>query len=189
MSSNTETRKYLAEELTKERLMANRVTLVVGYASKLVRQMMRRDYYTVTNIDEARSFVAKFSTPLDQVVVVGDLSLLDDRGQATFLKFIEEAYCPLLILASKDNVLETILSRCKKIIKVPVETKYSQVSLNKFISDRELEKLDFNDETNNFSLDYLEEESLLNCPDYFYIYKKYLENKSLKVINKYIKLL
>lgn len=182
MSNVVESKKYLATELTRERLMSNRVTLVIGYAAKLVKQMMSNSYYTITNIEEAKSFIAKFSTPLDQLIVVEDLSLLDARGQATFLKFIEESYCPLLLLASDDNILDTILSRCKVVIKVPVDNKYRHDSLEKFITDREQ---DFtSDNLNN-----LERDSLLNCPEYYYLYRKYLDNKSVRVINKYIKLL
>jgi hypothetical protein len=141
---------------------------------------MSNTYYTVTNINEAREFVARFSVPSDQLVIVEDLSLLDSRGQAVFLKFIEESYCPLLLLASEDNLLDTILSRCKRIIKVPVDTKYNGESLSDFIADCDQETLDFKT---------LESESLLNCPEYFYIYQRYLSDKSSMSVNKYIKLL
>lgn len=185
MSNEAELRKYLAGELSKDRLLENRVTLVIGEAAKLVKKMMTNSYYTVTNIEEARAFVAKFSVPSDQLVVVEDLSELTPAGQATFLKFIEDSYCPLLLLASRDILLDTIVSRSKVVIKVPVSTKYckSSDSIADFIDTLESEDGSLQDKVA------LAEDSLLRCPDYFYIYRKYLGDKSLKAANKYIKLL
>ena len=177
-------KKDLASKLSKDKLIENRITLVIGYAAKLVKQMLSGSYYTLTNAKDVRDFIGKFSIESDQLLVFEDLALLDQRTQAFLLKFIEDSYCPLLILSSKDTVLPTILSRCKVIIKVPVQVEYKEVSLNKFIEDREQELLLGDDISNNII-----EDSLKYCPEYYYIVKKYLDNKSAKQFNKYMKLL
>lgn len=182
MSNVIEDKKYLAKELSLDKLLANRVTLVIGYAAKLVKQMMRGSYYTITNVEETREFVAKFSVPLDKLIVVEDLSRIGIKGQAALLKFLEESYCPILLLASEDHILDTIISRCKVVIKVPVDTKYKSESLSDFLEDR---KLDFNFADTQA----LEEEALKYCPEYFYLYKNLLISKGVNSFNNYIKLL
>ena len=182
MSSVVDAKKYLAQELTVDKLLTNRITLVIGYAAKLVKQMMRGSYYTITNVEETREFVAKFSVPLDKLVVVEDLSRIGVKGQAVLLKFLEESYCPILLLASEDCILDTIISRCKVIIKVPVDNSYKSESLGDFIKNRESD-FDFS------NIHVLEEESMKYCPEYFYLCKNLLETKGAGSFNKYIKLL
>lgn len=181
--SDIDIKKDLATKLSKDNLIKNRTTLVIGYAAKLVKQMLSGSYYSLTNAEDVRNFIGKFSIDSDQILVFEDLALLDQKVQAYLLKFIEESYCPLLILSSKDTVLPTILSRCKVIIKVPVNTVYKRVSLNKFIEDREQALLE-----DNISSDLIED-SLRQCPEYYYLTRKYLDDKSHKQFNKYLKLL
>ena len=178
-----EVKKELASKLTKEKLIENRTTLVIGYAAKLVKQMLSGSYYTLTNAKEVRDFVGKFSIESDQILIFEDLALLDQRTQAFLLKFIEESYCPLLILSSKDTILPTILSRCKFIIKVPVVMNYKPVPLSKFIESKEQELMEDNVSSN------VVEDALKECPEYYYLVKKYLDGKSTKQFNKYLKLL
>lgn len=179
-----EIKKELASKLTKDNLNKNRTTLVIGYAAKLVKQMLMGGYYTLTCADDVRNFIAKFSIESDQLVIFEDLALLDFRTQAFLLKFIEESYCPLLILSSKDTILPTIISRCRTIIKVPVQNKYGNVPLQKFIEDREATFLE--DEVVPSDI---VEDSLSLCPEYYYLVKRYLDDKSVKQFNKYLKLL
>lgn len=177
-----EIKKYLASVLTEEKLKENRVTLVVGYAADLVLKMMSTPCYMVTNVAEARDFVGKFSVESDSLVVVGDLYKIGVYGQAAFLKFIEDSYCPVLLLASKDNLLDTIISRCKVVIKVPVSIKYSHMSIGDFIKSRD--EAEIEDDLMD-----LEEDSLRRCPEYFYLCHKYLTNESSRVVKNYMRLL
>lgn len=182
--STTDLKRELANELTKEKLIANGVTLVLGYAAKLVKQMLSGNYYTLTSADDVHEFIGRFSIKSDQLIVFEDLALLDQRVQAYLLKFIEENYCPLLILSSRDAVLPTIISRCKTVIKVPVPVKSKNGSISDFVDHIDQKLLDDENITNS-----LVDDSLSECPEYYYLVKKYLDDKNAKQFNKYIGLL
>jgi hypothetical protein len=182
--STVELKKELASKLTKEQLIANGVTLVLGYAAKLVKQMLTGNYYTLTSAEDVHEFIGRFSIKSDQLVVFEDLALLDPRVQAYLLKFIEENYCPLLILSSRDSVLPTILSRCRVIIKVPAPVKSKNGSLPEFVEYID-QKLSDGENVSNSLVD----DSLTTCPEYYYLVKKYLDTKNVKQFNKYISLL
>lgn len=179
-----ELKKELASELTKEKLIANGSTLILGYAAKLVKQMLTGNYYTLTTADDVREFVGKFSIKSDQLLVFEDLALLEPRVQAYLLKFIEEAYCPLLILSSRDSVLPTIISRCKRVIKVPTPVNSKDIGMSQFVEQVDQKIVDGENISNT-----LIDDSLKSCPEYYYLIKKHLDDKNVKQFNKYIGLL
>lgn len=180
-----ELKKELASELTKEKLINNGSTLVLGYAAKLVKQMLSGNYYTLISADDVREFVGKFSIKSDQLLVFEDLALLEPRVQAYLLKFIEESYCPMLILSSRDSVLSTILSRCKVVLKVPMPVNSNNIiSMQDFVKQVDQKLIDGEDISNT-----LVDDSLKFCPEYYYLIKKHLEDKNVKQFNKYIGLL
>lgn len=58
-------------------------------------------------------YVKKYAYPL----VIEDISFLTGRGQSKLLKFVEDSNLNIILLASRDNVIPTILSRMKVIHK------------------------------------------------------------------------
>ena len=58
---------------------------------------------------------------LNKVVILFDVSFMTNTEN--MLKLVEETSCRLILLASRDNLPETILSRCKNILKIPFAEK------------------------------------------------------------------
>ena len=88
--------------------------LLIGGAVPAFKSLYNGHIYRVDTVDEARDFVNRFyGIHVDFPVVIEDLSNL--RKDEVLLKLIEEAKFPIIMLASKDNVVPTILSRTKRI--------------------------------------------------------------------------
>lgn len=183
-----EEQKYLASLINKEQCQLHRVTLVIGRAAEVLKPMLRNvSLYTMTKADEVRDFLDKFNTPMDEPIFFEDVSLMTPTVQSFLLKFIEEPLMPLIILASKDNISPIILSRCKRIIKLPCNDIPGTKSLESFVSARiqtaeEIktaqllgEKVDAEvlESYNN-----VEASSLKECPDYMYKVTRMKSNKS-----------
>lgn len=91
--------------------------LLIGGAMKAFKSLYKGNIHRVNTSDEARAFVEEFTgVEYNKLIVIEDISNL--RRDELLLKLIEEAKFPLIMLASKDNVIPTILSRTKYIIKL-----------------------------------------------------------------------
>ena len=92
--------------------------------------------------------------------------------QTYLLKFIENPPAPLIILASKDNISPIILSRCKRIIKLPSIIHHET---NIGISELVKRKMDYESESTKDDPARVpvpfdtELNSLVYCPDYQYL--------------------
>jgi len=180
--TDIEIKKYLAKELTKENVFKNKTTLLIGNASRLFKSIYSGDIISINTAEEIKEFINEYNIQSDRPLVFEDISLMQQNVQSYLLKFIEDFPRPLIVLASLDNISPIILSRFKRIIKIPIEYKYSNVSLDKFLEEHQ------NELKSNYILPELKTESLLYCPEYYYKYIKLnLSNHDNKNRNQLIK--
>lgn len=139
----------------------NEVTLIVGDAAKVFKKIYTGDYYTIVTAEDVRDFMAKFSVPDTKPLVFEDLALMTPRVQTYLLKFIEEPPMPLVILSSVDHVTPTILSRSKRIVKIPCEMPTFKMSIKEFINQIPEDP----DERRKYPI---YEEAFSKCPEYLY---------------------
>lgn len=177
-----EQQKYLASRLTPDIIKENKVTILLGQASQVFKQIFTGDYHTLTSADDVKQFISDYMIPNDKPLVFEDLSVLTSQVQTYLLKFIEEPPTPLVILASKDNISPIILSRCKSIIKLPNTLKRGNQNITTFINNYEEDIIN-----NKLTSDQV----YSKCPDYLYYetQTKQDSHKSKKTMLKYISLL
>lgn len=95
--------------------------LFIGNAAKAFIAYLKKNNYdypinVVTTRDELLSFIETFynyknySLP----VIVSDISFFNHSDQSLLLKFIDDTKLNLIMLASRDNVLDTIISRVRE---------------------------------------------------------------------------
>ena len=195
-----EEQKFLASKVNPAQCKIHGVTLIIGRAVDVLKPMLRgANFYTMTKADEVRDFLERFTTATEETLFIEDLSLMTPTVQSFLLKFIEEPLMPLVILASKDNVSPIILSRCKRIIKLPCTDIPGTKTLESFVSARvqvaeeiktaqrlgEKVSADVLDSYNN-----VEEASLKECPDYMYKVTR-LKSKKSNIYNpdRYLELM
>lgn len=132
----------------------------------------------IFNVENTRELIQELSgISLEKPLVIDDISLL--YRSTILLKFIEESKLKLILLASKDNLSSTLLSRIKTIKKYPDE---SNVSFN-LISIKDAEKHIKSEELNqDDTINYL----ATTCPELIVLNKKlrYIKNKD-KILDIY----
>lgn len=132
----------------------------------------------IFNVENIRELIQELSgISLEKPLVIDDISLL--YRSTILLKFIEESKLKLILLASKDNLSSTLLSRIKTIKKYPDE---SNVSFN-LISIKDAEKHIKSEELNqDDTINYL----ATTCPELIVLNKKlrYIKNKD-KILDIY----
>ena len=157
---------YLAQELTKNKVFENKTTLLIGNSSKLFKSIYTGDIISINTAEEVKEFMNEYNKQSEKALVFEDISLMHKYVQTYLLKFIENTPRPLVVLASIDNISPIILSRFKKVIKIPSEYKYSNIQLDKFLEEHQ------NELKSNYVLPELKNESLQHCPQYYYNYMK-----------------
>lgn len=132
----------------------------------------------IFNVENIRELIQELSgISLEKPLVIDDISLL--YRSTILLKFIEESKLKLILLASKDNLSSTLLSRIKTIKKYPDE---SNVSFN-LTSIKDAEKHIKSEELNqDDTINYL----ATTCPELIVLNKKlrYIKNKD-KILDIY----
>lgn len=95
--------------------------LFVGDAAAAFRLQLKKSdlgypVYDLATKEELISFIETFSgyKHYKQPVIVSDLSFFTKKDQSLFLKFMEDGGLNLVLLASRDNILNTIISRVKE---------------------------------------------------------------------------
>lgn len=143
--------------------------LLLCNATNIFLSMYEGNYHILRNKKDIVDFIDYYDKPNDRPLVFGDISLLNELEQNYLLKFIEEASVPLIVLASKDNLSSTIMSRFLKIIKIP----FSLIEQGKKFTLREFVKYKQNYKLNypNLPFDNLEQ-SLRYCPEYYQLTKE-----------------
>ena len=179
-----EKKKYLAQLLTREEICKYRTVLLLGDAVKVFKSVYSGTIITITTAEEVKDFIDNYSKESEEVLVFEDPSLMNGQVQSYLLKYLEQDYRPLVVLATGDNLSPVLLSRFNKIIKLPTESKIDFVKLDAFLAEHE------QDLKSNYILPELKEESLRYCPEYYYNYKKMAiakhENKNRNQLIKYL---
>ena len=84
----------------------------------------------VTNREELLAFIELYSSYKGYTlpVIVSDLSFFNKRDQSLFLKFMDDTDLNLILLASRDNILDTIISRVREFRKFYVDSVNGKIS-------------------------------------------------------------
>ena len=177
-------KKYLARILTKDLITKYRTTLIIGEATSLFKAIFKGNIVSITTAEDIRDFLDTYSRESEDILVFEDVSLLSEQVRPYLLKFLEQDFCPLVVLASVDNLSAIFLSRFNKIIKLPEDIKMDFTSLSSFLGGHE------HDSKSNYVLPELKSESCKNCPEYFYNFRKLEiakhENKNRNQLIKYL---
>jgi len=136
--------------------------LIIGKGVPLFKKMYKGNIYNLTSLEDVREFISEFSeVELDFPIVIEDVSNL--YRDSSLLKLIEESKFPLVMLASKDNLSDALMSRTKYILKIPEtndsielvsisqasadlkDKDWSQEEVNKYLADNCPQLLVLND--------------------------------------------
>lgn len=179
-----EKKKYLASILTKDSIIKNGTTLLMGEAARIFKSIFSGNIISITTAEEVKDFIDNYSKESEEILVFEDISLMNTQVQTYLLKYLESNYRPLVVLASVDNLSPVLLSRFVKVVKLPQDVKSDSVPLNTFLEEHAM------DLKSNYVIPELKEESLLYCPQYFYNLKKMSlckhENKNRNQLIRYI---
>lgn len=92
--------------------------LFVGDASKSFIQYLKKNNYSfkinsISSREDLIEFIELYSTykGYKLPVIVSDISFLNKKDQSLLLKFMEDTDLNLILLASRDNILDTVVSR------------------------------------------------------------------------------
>lgn len=109
--------------------------LFIGDACKAFKTQLKKSNYKyeindVTNRDELLAFIELYSSYKNYTlpVIISDLSFFNKRDQSLFLKFMDDTDLNLILLASRDNILDTIISRVREFRKFYTGNINSKVS-------------------------------------------------------------
>ena len=92
--------------------------LLIEKAAIIFKRIYHGQIYQLNNLDDIELINNMTIAKLNKVTVISDLSF--NTNTENILKLIEETSCRLILLASRDNLPETIISRCKNILKIPL---------------------------------------------------------------------
>ena len=109
--------------------------LFIGDACKAFKAQLKKSNYKyeindVTNREELLAFIELYSSYKGYTlpVIVSDLSFFNKRDQSLFLKFMDDTDLNLILLASRDNILDTIISRVREFRKFYVDSVNGKIS-------------------------------------------------------------
>ena len=91
--------------------------LLIEKAAIIFKRIYHGQIYQLNNLDDIELINNMTIAKLNKVTVISDLSF--NTNTENILKLIEETSCRLILVASRDNLPETIISRCKNILKIP----------------------------------------------------------------------
>lgn len=118
----------------------NTPLLLIGGAVVYFKQRFKGKIYNLRTNEEVRDFVSEFSgVVIPGPIIIEDLGNLSSQGSFLLLKLVEEAKYPIILLSYQDRVSSILLSRCKKVIKLPQS---EDVSCKMFDAARGLEYID-----------------------------------------------
>lgn len=118
-------------------------------------------------------------------VIISDISFLSKKDQSLLLKFMDDTDLNLILLASRDNILDTIISRIKEFKKFYVSDKHNQVG---FINTNKAREMFSNELNDSDDLSY--DDKLIMCSKYNpvlsyddYLVKSFSSNDKNKLLN------
>ena len=102
--------------------------LFIGAAAVGFNQFLKKNGYNytinyITDRDDLIQFIETYSAYKNYTlpVIVSDISFLNKKDQSLLLKFIDDSNLNIIMLASRDNILDTIVSRVKELRKFYVQ--------------------------------------------------------------------
>lgn len=128
--------------------------LFIGSAAKAFEYFIKRNGYDyvinyITSRDELIALIDTYSKykNYSQPVIISDISFLSHADQSLLLKFMEDTNVNIILLASRDNILGTIISRVKEFRKYYSELK--NISFMKCAKAREVSHEELSDDLSN----------------------------------------
>lgn len=95
--------------------------LFIGTAAEAFRKYLKKHNYSyeinyIQSKDDLIDLINRFSNYKNYKlpVIISDISFLSCKDQSLLLKFIEDSKLNIILLASRDNILNTIISRVKE---------------------------------------------------------------------------
>lgn len=143
--------------------------LFIGKAADAFKQFLKNNNYNYTinyviaredliNLIDVYSRYKNYTLP----VIISDISYFNKNDQSLLLKFIDDSKLNIILLASRDNILDTIISRVKEFRKYYIFNNNDKAGFISLSKAREM----FNNDIGSFSDDTLYDDKLL-------IYNKY----------------
>lgn len=99
--------------------------------------------------DELHDFIELYSNykNYNLPVIIADVSFFNKKDQSCLLKFMDDTNLKIILLASRDNILDTIISRTKEFRKYYIKTdndtvNYFEINKARDMLNTELSNLD-----------------------------------------------
>ena len=143
--------------------------LFCGSAATAFKNYLKKNHYNyeinyITDRDDLLNFIETYSHYKNYTlpVIISDISFLKKKDQSLLLKFMDDTNLNIILLASRDNILDTIISRVREFRKFYSDSKGNRAGFINVSKAREM----FNNEYGQFSDDTSYEDKLL-------VYNKY----------------
>lgn len=169
--------------------------LFIGQAAVAFRQFLSKNNYNyeinyIADKEDLINLIEKFShyTNYSLPVIISDISYLGKQEQSMLLKFMDDTNLNIILLASRDNILDTIISRVKEFRKYYLKDKHNSVG---FIDINKARELFNNDHPGSFD-DTSYEDKLIEYSKYnpLLVYNNSLvNNRSMSERNKILNIL
>ena len=155
--------------------------LFCGSAATAFKNYLKKNHYNyeinyITDRDDLLNFIETYSHYKNYTlpVIISDISFLKKKDQSLLLKFMDDTNLNIILLASRDNILDTIISRVREFRKFYSDNRGNRAGFINVSKAREM----FNNEYGQFSDDTSYEDKLL-------VYNKY--NPMLAYNNNLVK--
>ena len=155
--------------------------LFCGSAAIAFKNYLKKNHYNyeinyITDRDDLLNFIETYSHYKNYTlpVIISDISFLKNKDQSLLLKFMDDTNLNIILLASRDNILDTIISRVREFRKFYSDNRGNRAGFINVSKAREM----FNNEYGQFSDDTSYEDKLL-------VYNKY--NPMLAYNNNLVK--
>ena len=150
-----------------------------------IRQLKGRATFPINQVfkEELSDFISYYSSikSLPYPLVIEDVSNFNEIQQSILLKFVEDSELKIILLASEDNILSTILSRMSLVYKQKENVK--SLFHDPFNEEVIMELSNIDSDSSKST--YIKKQITLSPISYYY--DQLLENKNNK--NKLIRLL
>lgn len=109
----------------------------------------------ISSHDELVEFISLYSNYKNYQlpVIIADISFFSKKDQSILLKFLDDTSLKIILLASRDNILETIISRVKEYRKYYISKDSSGINFFKLSKARSLLNDELEDNKNSLSSD------------------------------------
>lgn len=155
--------------------------LFCGSAAIAFKNYLKKNHYNyeinyITDRDDLLNFIETYSHYKNYTlpVIISDISFLKKKDQSLLLKFMDDTNLNIILLASRDNILDTIISRIREFRKFYSYDRGNRAGFINVSKAREM----LNNEYGQFSDDTSYEDKLL-------VYNKY--NPMLAYNNNLVK--